>query len=348
MLASMKKLAALPPETTVYCGHEYTLSNARFAVTVDPGNELLKVRAQRVERMRGGGKVTLPTTIGDELATNPFLRWNEPGIRATPRHGGCFGGRSVLPKSVGARTISDCRAVSLGLQQEAERDHHLAKVDRHPDRRTGKDAIWRFLLDEEPLGRQDRIRNDEERGADDHQRQGQGSRGCEHGDDCHGIGDDRQAAVRRRWPAAASRTAPPSRQSRPEPSARATAPQKGCRHRRPRSSPPPERAPCRRCGQAGRQPARRGSTVRHPGPATHRQTAQMISAATRRTGPPAMKCQEGQQGCRCRLQKRAPPGGVGAPQHEIEAGRADRDDQGPVGERNRCPRETALWPRARP
>ena len=83
MLASMKKLAVLPPETTVYCGHEYTLSNARFAVTVDPDNEALKVRAQRVERLRGEGKVTLPTTIGEELATNPFLRWNEPGIRAT-------------------------------------------------------------------------------------------------------------------------------------------------------------------------------------------------------------------------------------------------------------------------
>jgi len=83
MLASMKKLAALPPETSVYCGHEYTLSNARFAVTVDPDNEALKVRAQRIERLRGEGKATLPTTIGDELATNPFLRWNEPGIRAT-------------------------------------------------------------------------------------------------------------------------------------------------------------------------------------------------------------------------------------------------------------------------
>lgn len=83
MLASMKKLAALPPETVVYCGHEYTLSNARFAVTVDPGNEALKARAQRIERMRGEDKATLPTTIGDELATNPFLRWDEPGIRAT-------------------------------------------------------------------------------------------------------------------------------------------------------------------------------------------------------------------------------------------------------------------------
>lgn len=83
MLASMKKLAALPTETRVYCGHEYTLSNARFAVTVDPGNEQLKARAGRIEGMREEGKATLPTTIADELATNPFLRWNAPGIRAT-------------------------------------------------------------------------------------------------------------------------------------------------------------------------------------------------------------------------------------------------------------------------
>lgn len=83
MLRSMKKLAALPPETVVYCGHEYTLSNARFAVTVDPDNEELKARAGRIEAIREEGKATLPTTIADELATNPFLRWNAAGVRAT-------------------------------------------------------------------------------------------------------------------------------------------------------------------------------------------------------------------------------------------------------------------------
>jgi hydroxyacylglutathione hydrolase len=83
MLKSMKKLAALPPETVVYCGHEYTLSNARFAVTVDPDNQVLKARAERVEALRAEDKPTLPTTIGEELATNPFLRWNDPGIRKT-------------------------------------------------------------------------------------------------------------------------------------------------------------------------------------------------------------------------------------------------------------------------
>ena len=81
MLASMRKLAALPASTTVYCGHEYTLSNARFALTVDPTNSALKVRAKEIEALREAGKPTLPTTIGEELATNPFMRWHDPAIR---------------------------------------------------------------------------------------------------------------------------------------------------------------------------------------------------------------------------------------------------------------------------
>lgn len=81
MYESLRKLAALPPETKVYCGHEYTLSNARFALTVDPTNEALKERAARIEEQRARGEATLPTTIGEELATNPFLRWDDPAIR---------------------------------------------------------------------------------------------------------------------------------------------------------------------------------------------------------------------------------------------------------------------------
>ena len=81
MYDSLKKLAALPLETTVYCGHEYTLSNARFALSVDPTNSALKERAARIEAQRARGEATLPTTIGDELATNPFLRWHDPVIR---------------------------------------------------------------------------------------------------------------------------------------------------------------------------------------------------------------------------------------------------------------------------
>lgn len=81
MHASLMRLAELPPETAVYCGHEYTLSNARFALTVDPGNEALKQRAKTFEELRAAGKPTLPTTIGDERATNPFLRAADPMIR---------------------------------------------------------------------------------------------------------------------------------------------------------------------------------------------------------------------------------------------------------------------------
>ena len=83
MRASLAKLAALPASTTVYCGHEYTLSNARFAVTVDPTNSALKMRAKEIETLREAGRPTLPTTIGEELATNPFLRWHDPAIRRT-------------------------------------------------------------------------------------------------------------------------------------------------------------------------------------------------------------------------------------------------------------------------
>jgi hydroxyacylglutathione hydrolase len=81
MFESLKRLAELPLETKVYCGHEYTQANARFALTVDPTNSALKERAAEVDRLRAEGKVTLPTTIGLELSTNPFLRWHDPVIR---------------------------------------------------------------------------------------------------------------------------------------------------------------------------------------------------------------------------------------------------------------------------
>jgi hydroxyacylglutathione hydrolase len=81
MWQSLQKLMALPPDTVVYCGHEYTQANARFALTIEPENEALKARAQEVDQLRAAGKPTLPTTIGLELATNPFLRPNVPAIQ---------------------------------------------------------------------------------------------------------------------------------------------------------------------------------------------------------------------------------------------------------------------------
>ena len=74
MWDSLQKLAALPPDTRVYCAHEYTLSNLRFARSIDAGNAALDARISRDTRMRMDGKPTIPSTIGDELATNPFLR----------------------------------------------------------------------------------------------------------------------------------------------------------------------------------------------------------------------------------------------------------------------------------
>lgn len=82
MWQSLSKLAALPPETMAYCGHEYTASNAAFALTIEPDNAALEARAAAVADLRSKGQPTLPTRIGAELATNPFLRVREPGIRA--------------------------------------------------------------------------------------------------------------------------------------------------------------------------------------------------------------------------------------------------------------------------
>lgn len=81
MLASLKRLAALPVATRVCCGHEYTLSNARFALQVDPSNAALQRRQQEAQAMRHAARPTLPISLGSELATNPFLRTQAAEIR---------------------------------------------------------------------------------------------------------------------------------------------------------------------------------------------------------------------------------------------------------------------------
>ena len=80
MLDSLSKLAALPDETRVYCGHEYTLANIKFARAVDPDNSLLAVREEKAAKLRAVGRPTLPSTLGEERATNPFLRCAEPAV----------------------------------------------------------------------------------------------------------------------------------------------------------------------------------------------------------------------------------------------------------------------------
>lgn len=74
MHASLHKLADLPADTLVCCGHEYTQSNARFALHVDAGNAALRARAAQVDRLRADGQPTIPSRLSDELAENPFLR----------------------------------------------------------------------------------------------------------------------------------------------------------------------------------------------------------------------------------------------------------------------------------
>lgn len=82
MHESLTRLAALPPETHVFCAHEYTMDNLRFAFSVDPENEALRARIKRDHSIRGEGRSTIPSTIGLERATNPFLRQSDPEIRA--------------------------------------------------------------------------------------------------------------------------------------------------------------------------------------------------------------------------------------------------------------------------
>lgn len=81
MWTSLSKLMRLPDSTRVFCGHEYTLNNGRFALTLEPGNERLAKRMREVEAARAEGHPTIPSTIGLEKETNPFLRPNSPEIR---------------------------------------------------------------------------------------------------------------------------------------------------------------------------------------------------------------------------------------------------------------------------
>jgi hydroxyacylglutathione hydrolase len=81
MLNSLDKLRQLPDTTRVWCAHEYTLHNLSFALTVEPDNPDLQARWQAVKQMRSQGQATIPTQIGLEKATNPFLRWDQPSLQ---------------------------------------------------------------------------------------------------------------------------------------------------------------------------------------------------------------------------------------------------------------------------
>jgi len=104
MLHSLSRLAALPPQTHVYCAHEYTMSNLRFARAVEPDNQALAQRQQFCQQQRDRGEPTVPSTIGVERATNPFLRCDEPAVRAAAEQ------RSAGASSDAVSTFATIRA----------------------------------------------------------------------------------------------------------------------------------------------------------------------------------------------------------------------------------------------
>jgi len=85
MWESLLKLRALPDDFKLYCGHEYTAANVKFALTIEPDNAALKARAEEVKRLRADNRPTIPTLLGEEKKANVFLRADEPSVAASVR-----------------------------------------------------------------------------------------------------------------------------------------------------------------------------------------------------------------------------------------------------------------------
>ncbi len=96
MTGSLAKLAALPDDTAVYCAHEYTVSNLRFAMAAEPGNAVLAARYEREQQRRADAEATVPSILGLEKQTNPFLRYREPAIVARLRAEGRLDGNDPV------------------------------------------------------------------------------------------------------------------------------------------------------------------------------------------------------------------------------------------------------------
>ena len=92
MQRSLAKLRELPASTRLYCGHEYTVSNLRFAAAVEPDSEAIEARLSWAAALRDGNVPTMGTALGDELTTNPFLRWDDRAVIARAREWGSEGG----------------------------------------------------------------------------------------------------------------------------------------------------------------------------------------------------------------------------------------------------------------
>jgi hydroxyacylglutathione hydrolase len=96
LAASLERIAALPPETRIYCAHEYTEANLGFAAWVEPDSAALAARTAATERLRAAGRPTVPSQLAEELATNPFLRTGAEGVRAAAER---FAGHSLRDSS---------------------------------------------------------------------------------------------------------------------------------------------------------------------------------------------------------------------------------------------------------
>jgi hydroxyacylglutathione hydrolase len=107
MLASLDRLAALPGNTKVCCGHEYTLANAAFAQTVEPDNRALSARTEAARAMRARNAPTLPAVLGDELAANPFLRVDAIGDDRMPWPAGAAPSRNRVDRFAALRLAKD-------------------------------------------------------------------------------------------------------------------------------------------------------------------------------------------------------------------------------------------------
>jgi hydroxyacylglutathione hydrolase len=107
MLASLDRLAALPGNTRVCCGHEYTLSNAAFAQTVEPDNQVLAARTEAARALRARNAPTLPAVLEDELAANPFLRVDAISDERMPWPNGTAATRSRVDRFAALRLAKD-------------------------------------------------------------------------------------------------------------------------------------------------------------------------------------------------------------------------------------------------
>lgn len=117
MFESLGTLGQLPPETLICCAHEYTQDNLRFAYSVDANNEALKARIKNVWVRRSAGESVVPSLIADEIATNPFLRCNEPAVRA------------VVAKSMPEQPLSDTASVFAAMRELKNHRAYKALTD---------------------------------------------------------------------------------------------------------------------------------------------------------------------------------------------------------------------------